>query len=282
MMDISTVLLVGFGKMGSALARGWWGKRWEVMCFPFALHVVEPDAKKHALLTEWKIPFCADLADLPDDFAPGAILLAVEPPLVPSVTAACRRWCEREALLVSIAAGVRLATMREALPEASRLSLIRVMPNIPATIGAGMVVACAADGVSPAARKAAEELLLGQGALAWIEDEAQMDAVTAVSGCGPAYVFAFADALRQAAEDAALPPDLARQLAKETVAGAGRMLAQKDADAAELCRRVATPGGATAAALEVLRGGEDALRRLLGASVSAACRRAEELAKTRE
>lgn len=282
MMDLSTVLLVGFGKMGSALARSWWRKRWEVMCFPFALHVVEPDAKKRASLAQWKVTAHADLADLPDDFAPGAILLAVEPSLVPSVTAACRRWCERDALLVSIAAGVRLATLKAALPETSRLSLVRVMPNIPATIGAGMAVACAANGLSQEGRKAAEELLLEQGALAWVEDEAQMDAVTAVSGCGPAYVFAFADALRQAAEEAALPPDLARQLAMETVAGAGRMLAQEGADAAELCRRVATPGGATAAALEVLRGGEDALRRLLEASVSAARHRAEELGKTRE
>ena len=269
----SKILLVGCGKMGAALLPGW-------QSAGFGVHVAETDAGRRRQAEAQGAAGHASLEALPQGFAPDAIVVAVEPAAVAGVLQGCRRWSASEAVLISVAAGVRLADMAGCLPDDARLALVRAMPNIPATIGAGMVVACAAAGVGAAARRLAARVLEGAGAFAWVEDEALMDAVTAVSGSGPGYVFAFIEALAQAGAAAGLPPELAMRLAVETVAGAGRMAKESGVEAAELRRSVSTPGGTTEAALKVLRGGEGRLQALLQESVAAARRRAGEIGRS--
>src|SRR5208282_5587458 len=150
-------------------------------------------------------------------------------------------------------------------------ALVRAMPNTPAAIGRGITVAVPRD-ASPTQCELADRLLAATGAVEWIEDEALMDAVTAVSGSGPAYVFLLAETLAQAGAAAGLPPALAERLARETVAGSGELLHRDQAAAATLRVNVTSPGGTTAAALEVLMG-QDGLATLMTKAVAAATKR---------
>jgi pyrroline-5-carboxylate reductase len=151
------------------------------------------------------------------------------------------------------------------------------MPNTPAAIGRGITVAVPNTRVNARQRRLASDLLAAIGAVEWIADEALMDAVTAVSGSGPAYVFLLAETMTQAGIAAGLPAALAERLARETVAGSGELLNRSGVDAATLRRKVTSPGGTTAAALDVLMGpgGFDAL---LTKAIAAATRRGRELA----
>jgi pyrroline-5-carboxylate reductase len=151
------------------------------------------------------------------------------------------------------------------------------MPNLPASIGRGITVAVANAQVTPQQRDLATRLLAATGTAEWVEDEALLDPVTAVSGSGPAYVFLLAECLAAAGAAAGLPPELAARLARATVAGSGELLARSELDASELRRNVTSPGGTTAAALEVLMA-PDALGVLMERAVAAATRRAAELA----
>ncbi len=152
------------------------------------------------------------------------------------------------------------------------------MPNTPAAIGRGITVAVAAKSVSKAQQVTASDLLRATGWVEWVDDESLMDAVTAVSGSGPAYVFLLAEELARAGVAAGLPEELATRLARETVAGSGELLHRSDLEAATLRQNVTSPGGTTAAALEVLMG-KDGLQSLLTRAVTAATKRSKELAK---
>jgi pyrroline-5-carboxylate reductase len=151
------------------------------------------------------------------------------------------------------------------------------MPNTPAAIGRGITVACPNAKVTPRQRKLASDLLAAIGTVEWVGDENLMDAVTAVSGSGPAYVFLLAEALAQAGIAAGLPQDLAVRLARETVTGSGELLHQSPLDAATLRQNVTSPGGTTAAALAVLMG-QGGLAQLMNRAVAAATARSRELA----
>jgi pyrroline-5-carboxylate reductase len=177
-------------------------------------------------------------------------------------------------IAVSIMAGRTIQSIADALERPC--ALVRAMPNTPAAIGRGITVAVARD-ANAAQRDLAHRLLVATGTVEWIEDEALMDAVTAVSGSGPAYVFLLAEALAQAGVAAGLPPALAAKLARETVAGSGELLHRETLDAAVLRDNVTSPGGTTAAALEVLMG-KDGLAALMTAAVAAATKRARDLA----
>ena len=177
-------------------------------------------------------------------------------------------------VVVSIMAGTTLGFLEGALPGAA---IVRAMPNTPAAIGRGITVAVANARVSAAQRDLAHALLAATGAVEWVDDEALMDAVTAVSGSGPAYVFLLAEALARAGVAAGLPPDLAAKLARETVAGSGELLHRSPLDAATLRQNVTSPGGTTAAALDVLMA-PDGLDPLLTKAVAAAAKRSRELA----
>ncbi|MCW5703613.1 MAG: pyrroline-5-carboxylate reductase, partial [Bradyrhizobium sp.] len=156
--------------------------------------------------------------------------------------------------------------------------VVRAMPNTPAAIGRGITVAVPAGNVSAAQRATADALLRAIGAVEWVTDEKLMDAVTAVSGSGPAYVFLLAEELARAGVEAGLPAELAEKLARETVAGSGELLHRSDLPAATLRQNVTSPGGTTQAALEVLMAG-DGLKPLMIRAVAAATKRSIELAK---
>ena len=177
-------------------------------------------------------------------------------------------------VVVSIMAGRTLRFLEAALPAAA---LVRAMPNTPAAIGRGITVAVPNARVAAAQRALVDALLCAVGAVEWVDDETLMDAVTALSGSGPAYVFLLAEAMAQAGAAAGLPPALATTLARATVAGAGELLHRSPLDAATLRQNVTSPGGTTAAALELLMA-RDGLAPLMTKAIAAATRRSRELA----
>jgi pyrroline-5-carboxylate reductase len=181
-------------------------------------------------------------------------------------------------LVVSIAAGITAAQLDRWL--GGDLAVVRTMPNTPALLGAGVTGLFANARVDAEQRLAAERLLSSAGATVWIEDEGLMDAVTAVSGSGPAYVFLLAEAMQAAGQAQGLPPEVASTLTLHTLLGAARMLAEGDADAAELRRRVTSPGGTTQAAIETFEAG--GFRELVARAIANAATRGGELARAND
>jgi len=263
-----TILLVGAGKMGGAMLEGW-----------LALGV-EP--RRVAVLEPQPTPEIAVLAGRgvtlnPAPAAAGevaAVVVAVKPQAAPEVLPSLRPYLGAATVVVSIMAGRTLEFLAQAFPRAA---LVRTMPNLPAAIGRGITVAMASAQVTPSQRALVHALLSAVGGVEWIDDEALMDAVVAVSGSGPAYVFLLAEAMAKAGTAAGLPAALAAKLARATVAGAGELLERSPLDAATLRQNVTSPGGTTAAALEVLMG-ENGFEPLLQRAISAAARRSRELA----
>jgi len=262
------LVLVGAGKMGGALLEGWLRLGLE----PEHIAVLEPQPSPQiASLAERGIRLNPELATLADI---AAIVIAVKPQLAALAIAALLPLISASTVVVSIMAGRTLQFLAGAL--ARPCAVVRAMPNTPAAIGRGMTVAVSRD-ASAAQRQLADRLLAATGAVEWIDDEALMDAVTAVSGSGPAYVFLLAEALAQAGAAAGLPPALAEKLARETVAGAGELLHRSPRNAAALRENVTSPGGTTAAALAVLMG-QNGLAPLMKKAVAAATARSRELA----
>jgi pyrroline-5-carboxylate reductase len=262
------LVLVGAGKMGGALLEGWLRFGLD----PKHVAVLEPQPSPqiaalttHGLLLNPQLRALGDVAAVVIAVKPQTAAEAI-PPLKPLIGAAT--------VVVSIMAGRTLQFIAGALNIPC--ALVRAMPNTPAAIGRGITVAVPRD-VNPAQRALAHRLLCATGAVEWTEDEALMDAVTAVSGSGPAYVFLLAEALAEAGVAAGLPPSLAAKLARETVAGSGELLHRSELDAAVLRQNVTSPGGTTAAALDVLMGA-DGLARLMRNAVAAATKRSRELA----
>ncbi len=268
--DATPLVLIGAGKMGGALLAGWLENGLD----PSGIYVVDPhlSLEMTGFLAERGI---RHLAGARSAATAKVIVIAVKPQNMVDLLPELAPLTGDHTVAVSIAAGTTLATLREGL--GADAAIVRAMPNTPAQIGRGMTVAVADDRVSPGQRDIVGSLLEAVGQVAWIEDEALMDAVTAVSGSGPAYVFLLAECLAEAGAAAGLPPDLAARLAQETIAGAGELLARAEADPATLRENVTSPGGTTAAALDVLMG-EDALMRLLRDAVAAATQRSRELA----
>jgi pyrroline-5-carboxylate reductase len=216
------------------------------------------------------------LPAVPSGFNPAAVILAVKPQIADAVMAALGRVLQPGAVILSIMAGRRIAGIAEAV--GGDPPVVRAMPNTPAAIGQGITVAFAGSGVTEAQRDLCNILLAAVGEVAWVEDEALIDAVTAVSGSGPAYVFLLAELLEQAAIAEGLPPPLARLLARKTISGAGALLDTSPEDAAALRRAVTSPRGTTEAALGVLMDPE-AWPRAVNTAVRAAAKRAEELGR---
>jgi pyrroline-5-carboxylate reductase len=185
-----------------------------------------------------------------------------------------RRWVDPATLFLSIVAGKTLAGLARHL---GRAALVRTMPNLPAAIGRGFTVACANALVTPDQRQLCDALLAAVGESAWVDDEALLDAVTAVSGSGPAYVFLLIEAMARAGEREGLPADLALRLARSTVAGAGALAQLSDESPAQLRESVTSPGGTTQAALDLLMAA-DGLEALMVRAVAAAAARSRVLA----
>jgi pyrroline-5-carboxylate reductase len=267
--DFSGLLvLIGAGKMGSALLEGWL----RLGLDPKNIAVIEPAAPPPvAELTQRGLQLNPRLQALKNA---AAIVLAVKPQVAPQAIPPLAPLVGPATVVVSIMAGRTLTFLSETL--AKPCAIVRAMPNTPAAIGRGITVAVPLA-ANDAQRALADRLLAATGAVEWTEDEALLDAVTAVSGSGPAYVFLLAEALTQAGIAAGLPQDLAAKLARETVTGAGELLHRSPLDPAMLRENVTSPGGTTAAALAVLMG-KDGLAALMEKAVAAATARSRELA----
>ncbi|MDQ0543730.1 pyrroline-5-carboxylate reductase [Methylobacterium brachiatum] len=264
----ASLVLAGAGKMGGAMLAGWL----EAGLDPRATTIIDPVPARPI------VDLCArhGIRLNPAEPEPGAVLvLAIKPQGLEAAAPGLDRLVGPDTLLVSILAGKTIADLRARLPRAR--AVVRAMPNLPASIGRGATGACANAEVTPAQRDAADALFAANGTVAWLADEAQIDAVTAVSGSGPAYVFLLVEALADAGIAEGLEPSVAQALARATVSGAGALLEASPEEAAELRRNVTSPGGTTAAALDVLMR-PDGLAPLLRAAVAAARRRAAELA----
>ncbi len=262
------ILLVGCGRMVGAMLAGWAERGLA------AAVVVDPFAS----VPEKRPPgasFLQKAEEIPAEFTPQAVVFAVKPQQAAEVLPAYRRF-GAHAVFLSIMAGRTIAGMERLLGEGAKI--VRAMPNTPAAVRRGISVACAGKGVNAAEQALCHELLAAIGRVAWVQEEALLDPVTAVSGSGPAYVFLLAELMEKAGIEQGLPPDLARLLARETVAGAGALLAASDEDAAALRRAVTSPKGTTERALQVLMA-EDAWPRAVSRAIAAATARSRELAE---
>jgi len=264
-----TLLLAGCGKMGGALLEGWLATN-----VAARVVVVEPGAPGTVSGNE-RVLLCASADALPSRLTPDVVVFAVKPQVLGGVVPDYRRFVGPDTVFLSIAAGKPIAWFEEQLAPAA--AVVRAMPNLPAAVGRGITVACANRAVSEERRILCETLLRGVGDVAWIDDEALIDPVTAVSGSGPAYVFLLIEVLARAGVAAGLPEDLAMRLARATISGAGELTYRSIEPAAQLRRNVTSPGGTTQAALEVLMA-DTGLQPLFDRAVAAATVRARELA----
>jgi pyrroline-5-carboxylate reductase len=261
-----TIALAGAGKMGGAMLTGWLAGGLD----PKQVVVIEPmpSAEIAALVARGIRLNPKDAATVE------TLVVAVKPQSFREAGALLRPLVSPTTLVVSIMAGTTIASLSEVCGGA----IVRAMPNTPAAIGRGITVAVPAKNVSAAQRATADALLRATGLVEWVEDESLMDAVTAVSGSGPAYIFLLAEELARAGVAAGLPEELATKLARETVAGSGELLHHSDLSSATLRQNVTSPGGTTAAALSVLMA-DDGLQQLMIRAIAAATARSKELAK---
>jgi pyrroline-5-carboxylate reductase len=263
----ASIFLIGAGRMGGALLRGWLAAGF----FPGSVAVAEPEPSPEiaALLKEKAIRAAPQSA-------PDVLVLAVKPQIMNAVLPQFAPLAGPDTAVLSIAAGRTIASIAAYFPPGT--AIMRAMPNLPAAIGRGITVACSNAGVTPERRTLCDSLLRAAGEVAWIGDEALIDAVTAVSGSGPAYLFYLTECLAEAGLAAGLPKELATQLARATVTGAGELLHRSSLTPAGLRENVTSPGGTTAAGLSVLMG-EPGLKDLIEKTVAAAARRSRELSE---
>jgi pyrroline-5-carboxylate reductase len=268
-----TIILAGAGKMGGAMLSGWLAQGLDAR----RVAVIEPHPSEEIRA---HLAGGVRLNPQPQDTGSiAAFVVALKPQAFREAAPALKPFITAPTLIVSIMAGMTIASIAEVLiGQETGGHVVRAMPNTPAAIGRGITVAVAAKNVSDAQRATADSLLRATGSVEWVNDEGLMDAVTAVSGSGPAYIFLLAEELARAGIAAGLPEALATKLARETVAGSGELLHRSDLSADVLRQNVTSPGGTTAAALEVLMG-KDGMQSLLTRAVAAATKRSKELAK---
>lgn len=266
-----SLVLVGCGKMGGALLDGWLDRGVDGA----GIIVVEPHAEPLGALAGRGVAVVPSIEAVPADRRPDVVIFAVKPQMMDGVAPAYARFIPVGPVFLSIAAGKTIAYFQRHLGAGA--AIVRAMPNTPAAVRRGMTVACANAPVSDVQRRLCNDLLGAVGEVAWVDEEAHLDAVTALSGGGPAYVFLLAECLAQAGIDAGLPADLALRLARVTVAGSGELLHRSSEAAAVLRQNVTSPGGTTAEALKVLMG-PDGWQPLLSQAIAAATKRSRELA----
>jgi pyrroline-5-carboxylate reductase len=266
----SSLVLVGAGKMGGAMLEGWLA----VGLPPRALTVVDPQPSDDVAALCRARGVTLNPENATGD-KPAVAVLAIKPQMLEAASLGIAQVVGPGTLVVSILAGKTIADLRARIPDGR--AVVRAMPNLPASIGRGATGAFANGETSAEQRAVAQTLLASIGTVEWVDDEGLIDAVTALSGSGPAYVFHMVECLARAGAAAGLPGDLAERLARATVAGAGALLADSPLPASTLRENVTSPGGTTAAALEVLMAC-DGLDPLMRKAVAAAKRRAQELA----
>ena len=266
------LVLAGAGKMGGAMLAGLLARGLD----PKLVRVQDPSPPDEvaSLLARYGIKAEANLG--PMSVPPSVILAAVKPQMMDAVFPSLALIAGPDTLVLSIAAGRSIASFESHLKPG--VAVVRAMPNTPAAIGRGITVCVANKAANVRQRDLCDLLLSATGDVAWIDDEGLMDAVTAVSGSGPAYVFLLAECMAEAGRAAGLDASLAEKLARATVAGAGELLHRSDVDAATLRKNVTSPGGTTAAALGVLMDGETGLQDVMTRAVLAAAARGRQLA----
>jgi pyrroline-5-carboxylate reductase len=264
-----TIVLVGAGKMGGAMLEGWLALGLD----PKSVVAIEPQPAREISTLAGRGLRLNPGAQTVGEAA--AIVIAVKPQVAPEIVPTLAPYLGAGTVVLSIMAGRTLGFLEQALSQ--RAAIVRAMPNTPAAIGRGITVAAPNQRVSQRQRDLVHALLAATGVVEWVGDEALMDAVTAVSGSGPAYVFLLAEALARAGVAAGLPEELAAKLARETVAGSGELLHRSPLDASVLRQNVTSPGGTTAAALDVLMAA-DGLEALMTRAVAAATARSRKLA----
>jgi pyrroline-5-carboxylate reductase len=265
------LLLIGCGKMGGAMLEGWLAQGLP----PGEVVIVEPHLEIGESLARRGMRHAAEAAELPRALRPAVVLLAVKPQMMEAAVADLARFAQPGTLFLSIAAGKTLRYFaRHFGPDAA---VVRAMPNTPAAVARGITVAVANEEVTPAQRAIADALLAAVGEVAWVEEEGLIDAVTAVSGGGPAYVFLLMEVLAEAGIASGLPPELAQRLARRTVEGAGELSYRSEDSPESLRKNVTSPGGTTLEALKILMA-EDGLQPLFTRAIAAATRRSRELA----
>lgn len=265
------VIMAGCGNMGFAMLKAWLGSG---VLKPADCVVVEPAEALRERAAGHGVTAVAAAGDIPGDMTADVVVLAVKPQVMGQAAPAYRRFADQGATFLSIAAGTTIATLQSLLGEGA--AIVRCMPNTPAAIGEGMMVTYANAEVTPAAMDGINALLKQNGAVAAIPSEDLMDAVTAVSGSGPAYVFHFIEALTAAGISAGLPAETADLLARQTVLGAARLAFESGEAPGRLREQVTSPNGTTAAALAILMG-DNRLKILMEEAVEAARLRSVEL-----
>lgn len=269
---MARVILVGGGKMGGALLAGWLR---DGVCAPDDVTVVEPDAGTgDAVKQEHGVEVVPEPGEGLLSTKPAITVFAVKPQVM-DVAAPAYRGLAGQSVFLSIAAGKTIGFFEAILGE--RAAVVRAMPNTPAAVGRGITVACANALVTDPQKELCSRMLAAVGDVDWVADESLIDAVTAVSGSGPAYVFLLTECMTEAGIEAGLDPELAARLARATVAGSGELMRQSPDDAATLRKNVTSPGGTTAAALAVLMK-DDAMAALMSRAIAAAAARSRELA----
>lgn len=260
------LVLLGCGKMGSAMLAGWLKDGLPAT----SVYVLDPHPSEWLQSTGVHVN-----VDLPE--TPAIVLVAVKPQMMGEALPTLAAMGNGDTVFVSVAAGTPIAQFAAVLGEET--PIVRAMPNTPAAIGRGITAIIGNSHVSPAALDLADQLLAAIGQVVRLETEDQIDAVTGVSGSGPAYVFHLIETLAKAGEAQGLPADLALQLAKATVGGAGALAESAAEDPAQLRINVTSPNGTTQAALEVLMDEATGFPRLLDRAVDAAVKRSKELAR---
>ncbi|WP_294930204.1 pyrroline-5-carboxylate reductase [uncultured Paracoccus sp.] len=259
------IVLVGCGNMGGALLQGWLDRGLQPEC----AGVIDPNPRQDFVGRGVRFN-----DDLPVD--PAVLVIAVKPQMMENVLPVLQAYDRGDTLVVSVAAGVTIADYERAFPNAP---VVRAMPNTPAAIGQGISAIVGNAKAGPAQMDLAAQLMGAVGAVVRLQAEDQIDAVTAVSGSGPAYVFHMIEALAAAAEAEGLPADMALQLARATVAGAGALAVARDDHPSELRRQVTSPAGTTEAGLRQLMDEADGLPPLMRRTVAAAAERGRELGR---
>ncbi len=266
--QIGPVVLVGAGQMGLAMARGWLAAGLEgaklILVDPAPRQSTIDFARNHNLKL---------LAEAPDQ-APMVLVIAVKPQVIVPVMAQIKPRISAATLIISIVAGISLATLYDGL---GTKRVVRAMPNTPVQVGKGASGAISGGGVTEKNRAEANILLSAAGLLVWLDDESEMDGLTAVSGSGPAYVFLLVEAMAAAAMKQGLPEKTAFLLARQTIVGAAALMEADPASAATLRKNVTSPNGTTAAALEVLMAKKGGLEELMMRAIAAATKRSAEL-----
>jgi len=263
------LVLVGCGKMGSALLKGWLRH-----ASASKIAIIDPVQPCSSLPNDAGFMWFKSPSEIPDSYHPAAIVIAVKPQHVVSVLPGYTQF--KESVFLSIAAGLTTTRLSELLGNTSH-AIVRAMPNLPASIGMGITGAFANEHVTPSQHKLCEKLLQAIGEVVWLNDEALIDAVTGLSGSGPAYVFALVEAMAAAGEQLGLPSQIAMQLARQTVAGGGALLSQSLESATALRQAVTSSGGTTEAALKHLLF-NNGLNSLMLRAMKAATDRSKELA----